>query len=210
MPEGRPRNYDPGTGQFTQQDPIGLAGGLNLYGFASGDPVNQSDPFGLSSCPEGKSDPDCEESVREKAVRAAQEYFDRAASRVISVLAQAGNYLRREGAGILAQEAALAAIPVVGELNAGRRVLAVSRVAGRFLSESNHLRDASIGARHAWQATGLSADDVVGQIVATSSWEGLAGSVAGRLTLGERVLQYSIVQNRSRAAEWVLNAWIVP
>ena len=35
--------------QFTQEDPIGLAGGLNLYGFAGGDPVNFSDPFGL--CP---------------------------------------------------------------------------------------------------------------------------------------------------------------
>jgi len=32
---------------WTQQDPIGLAGGLNLYGFAHGDPVNFSDPFGL-------------------------------------------------------------------------------------------------------------------------------------------------------------------
>jgi hypothetical protein len=31
----------------TQLDPIGLAGGLNLYGFAGGDPVNYSDPFGL-------------------------------------------------------------------------------------------------------------------------------------------------------------------
>lgn len=30
-----------------QMDPIGLAGGLNLYGFAGGDPVNFSDPFGL-------------------------------------------------------------------------------------------------------------------------------------------------------------------
>ena len=37
-------------GQFTQQDPIGLAGGLNVYGFAGGDPINFSDPFGL--CPE--------------------------------------------------------------------------------------------------------------------------------------------------------------
>jgi len=46
----RNRYYDPATGRFTQPDPIGLAGGLNLYGFANGDPVNFSDPFGL--CPE--------------------------------------------------------------------------------------------------------------------------------------------------------------
>lgn len=44
----RNRYYDPVTGQFTQEDPIGLAGGLNAYGFAGGDPVNHSDPFGLS------------------------------------------------------------------------------------------------------------------------------------------------------------------
>jgi RHS repeat-associated protein len=45
----RNRYYDPNSGTFTQEDPIGLAGGLNLYGFAAGDPVNFSDPFGL--CP---------------------------------------------------------------------------------------------------------------------------------------------------------------
>ena len=43
----RNRWYDPNTGRFTQEDPIGLAGGMNLYGFANGDPVNFSDPFGL-------------------------------------------------------------------------------------------------------------------------------------------------------------------
>lgn len=43
----RNRYYDPASGRFTQEDPIGIAGGLNLYGFASGDPVNFSDPFGL-------------------------------------------------------------------------------------------------------------------------------------------------------------------
>ena len=42
----RARVYDPATGQFTQEDPIGLAGGLNAYGFAGGDPVNYDDPFG--------------------------------------------------------------------------------------------------------------------------------------------------------------------
>jgi RHS repeat-associated protein len=43
----RNRYYDPVTGRFTQPDPIGLAGGINDYGFAAGDPVNYSDPFGL-------------------------------------------------------------------------------------------------------------------------------------------------------------------
>jgi len=43
----RNRHYDPQTGRFTQEDPIGLAGGVNLYGFAAGDPVNFRDPFGL-------------------------------------------------------------------------------------------------------------------------------------------------------------------
>jgi RHS repeat-associated protein len=43
----RNRYYDPSTGRFTQEDPIGLAGGLNLYGFANGDPVSYSDPYGL-------------------------------------------------------------------------------------------------------------------------------------------------------------------
>jgi RHS repeat-associated protein len=46
----RNRYYDARTGRFTQEDPIGLAGGMNLYGFAGGDPVNYSDPFGL--CPQ--------------------------------------------------------------------------------------------------------------------------------------------------------------
>ena len=46
----RNRYCDANTGRFTQEDPIGLAGGLNLYGFAGGDPVNFTDPFGL--CPE--------------------------------------------------------------------------------------------------------------------------------------------------------------
>jgi RHS repeat-associated protein len=46
----RNRYYDPESGQFTQQDPIGIAGGINLYGYANGDPINFSDPFGLDPC----------------------------------------------------------------------------------------------------------------------------------------------------------------
>jgi RHS repeat-associated protein len=55
----RNRYYDPGTGRFTQEDPIGLSGGLNVYGFAAGDPVNHSDPFGLCpTLPCGRDDAD--------------------------------------------------------------------------------------------------------------------------------------------------------
>jgi RHS repeat-associated protein len=46
----RNRYYDGDAGRFTQEDPIGLGGGMNLYGFAGGDPVNTSDPFGLCPC----------------------------------------------------------------------------------------------------------------------------------------------------------------
>lgn len=46
----RNRYYNPAAGRFTQEDPLGVAGGLNLYGYANGDPVNYSDPFGL--CPQ--------------------------------------------------------------------------------------------------------------------------------------------------------------
>jgi RHS repeat-associated protein len=50
----RNRYYDPNSGQFTQEDPIGLAGGLNLYGFGNGDPMNFDDPFGLAVCARGR------------------------------------------------------------------------------------------------------------------------------------------------------------
>jgi RHS repeat-associated protein len=43
----RNRYFNPNGGQFTQADPIGIAGGMNAFGFAGGDPVNFSDPFGL-------------------------------------------------------------------------------------------------------------------------------------------------------------------
>ena len=45
----RNRFYDPHAGRFTQEDPIGLAGGVNAYGFANGDPVSYRDPYGLKA-----------------------------------------------------------------------------------------------------------------------------------------------------------------
>jgi len=43
----RHRYYNPNTGQFTQQDPIGLLGGINNYQYAP-NPVQWVDPLGLT------------------------------------------------------------------------------------------------------------------------------------------------------------------
>lgn len=51
----RNQYYDPTAGRFTQEDPAGLGGGTNLYGYAGADPANNNDPFGL--CPPKDKDP---------------------------------------------------------------------------------------------------------------------------------------------------------
>ena len=44
------RYYDPQLGRFLSEDPIGLAGGLNLYAYSNNDAINQRDPSGHEGC----------------------------------------------------------------------------------------------------------------------------------------------------------------
>ena len=47
------RYYDPSTGRYITSDPIGLAGGINPYGYVINNPLKYSDPSGLCTDPGG-------------------------------------------------------------------------------------------------------------------------------------------------------------
>ena len=53
------RYYDPATGRYISPDPIGLDGGLNHYAYMENDPVNWSDPWGLTRDSYAEDDDNC-------------------------------------------------------------------------------------------------------------------------------------------------------
>ncbi|MGR3910682.1 RHS repeat-associated core domain-containing protein, partial [Burkholderia sp. SR8] len=61
----RYRYYDPETGRFTSEDPIGLNGGANVYQYAP-NPIEWIDPLGLARIPK---------SVKDKIAKENQEFF---------------------------------------------------------------------------------------------------------------------------------------
>src|SRR5262249_45380459 len=56
----RNRYYDPATGRFLSEDPIGFDGGVNFYAYGQNSPIDESDPDGLTGKDKwyGYNDPD--------------------------------------------------------------------------------------------------------------------------------------------------------
>lgn len=55
----RNRVYDQETGRWTQEDLIGIAGGINLYQFNGNDPATYDDPYGLCPPLDANDGPHC-------------------------------------------------------------------------------------------------------------------------------------------------------
>lgn len=53
----RNRWYEPFSGRFLSEDPLGVEAGPNVYLLSGNDPVNGSDPRGLQNCPGGFVEP---------------------------------------------------------------------------------------------------------------------------------------------------------
>ena len=127
----------------------------------------------------------------------------------VSVLGDIGNSLREAMPGLAAEagaDLALAAVPVVGEVRAGRRVAAVARATGKFLSENRHVRGIN-EARKDFSRIGATADEVTAAVANGSAWESLAtGALAGgRVSVGRGVVQYTM---KNLGRETVMNIWI--
>src|SRR5947209_7907497 len=68
------RYYSPSLGRFISRDPIGFAGGLNLYGYCNGDPVNGCDASGLDEENQAQAAVGFVLSIPQRAVQGAFHY----------------------------------------------------------------------------------------------------------------------------------------
>jgi RHS repeat-associated protein len=111
------RYYDPDSGRYISQDPIGLMGGLALYQYVP-DPLASIDPWGLESCDKltRQTRPLADEEILDHMFdRHAHEFLGRAAEkgRDLDRIKQILDRLRKSG---LTFEYKLAATPVLGHL----------------------------------------------------------------------------------------------
>ncbi len=141
----RHRVYDQETGRWTQEDPIGLAGGINLYQFNGNDPATYSDPYGL--CPQWLTGSPCG-----GAVDFGAGFVPGVSTGVDVATALSGeNPLTGEEVGLLGRGVALAGVltPVSGGQvrGAGKALQRLTRKVGNIVGRHLDRRHLSIAAR---------------------------------------------------------------
>jgi RHS repeat-associated protein len=120
------RYYNPGLGKFIQADPLRYGAGLNLYDYCANDPVNNSDPRGLSPWSQG-AEQDAPVQVRE--IMSAPEIFEAETEAVAQDAAESGSPSGMTVAAGATTVAALAGSLALG-LDATDRLAATNSIVG--------------------------------------------------------------------------------
>ena len=92
----RGRYYSPSLQRLISEDPIGLAGGMNLYGYVGNNPISYTDPFGLK--PNSPGDNGDNSGVAAELLNDLRNFVDAAKRNINRVLF----FAQFEGAGALA------------------------------------------------------------------------------------------------------------
>jgi RHS repeat-associated protein len=153
----RNRFYDQQTGRWTQEDPIGVAAGMNLYSYVGNNPVMFTDPFGLMECPTNPKDCVAGKVTYEKTTRSG------------TLQTFAGALAKQEGVHIVVHSGDRTTIPQGG-----------SATSEHLTTDRNPAAQGAIDF-HAYTPSGAQVPDAnIGSVAITS---GLAGSSGVRIVL---------------------------
>jgi RHS repeat-associated protein len=166
----RSRQYDPATGKWLQEDPMGVAGGVNLYGYNGNDPNSFGDPFGLEPDP-CKGVLSCVAAIAKMEARGVLAGMD---------LTRTGVSANEGGAGFILGRIAAAAIPEGG----AEAAVAGEAGGGAELGFSAHQAVENVG-RGITQPMAATAVRM-GQKFADAKWPGtVAHVVSGGMASGK-------------------------